>query len=219
MKLPIGKIICGDCEPIIKDWQDNRLLILTDPPYGINYFKIQGTRPKEKKRKKFVGDKKNELDLTFLFNRPELRIIFGAENYWRLIPSHGKWLCWDKRVKPIADNVLGSPIELAWISRESGYYKQYRVMHGGVINDDDPCKPRFHPTQKPINLMKSILKDFAKKDSIILDPFVGSGTTCIAAERLGLKWIGIDIDEEYCKIARKRIVREKRNPPLLGRLK
>jgi len=213
--LPTGKIIHGDCREIMKNWRDNRLLILTDPPYQINYENIQGTRRNERKRERIIGDKKGELDLTFLFKRPELRIIFGAENNWRLIPCEGRWICWDKRSLKTGERMLGSGFELAWVSKDSGYYKLYRVMHVGFFNNDNPGRPRFHPTQKPVNLMKAILKDFAKKDSIILDPFVGSGTTCIAAERLGLKWIGIEIDKEYCKIARERIIIEKRNPPLI----
>ena len=212
MKLPVGKIICGDCRRILKKIPPVDL-ILTDPPYGINYAKVQGTRPHEKKRKKMVGDKK-ATDFTFLFNRPELKIIFGAENFWKQIPTKGRWLCWDKRVNPLADKVLGSSFELAWISKETGYYKIYRVMHGGVVNDDSPNQPRFHLTQKPIRLMAAIIRDFSNPNDIIFDPFVGSGTTCIAAEREGRRWIGIDIDEEYCKIARKRIKIFKKNPGL-----
>jgi len=154
------------------------------------------------------------MDLSFLIRRPELKIIFGMQDFWRQIPFYGRWLCWDKRVKKIADYAIGGPFELAWISKDTGYYKIYRVMHGGPINNDNPNKPRFHPTQKPIRLMAAIIRDFSKESDIILDPFVGSGSTCIAAEREGRKWIGIEIDKEYCQIARRRIKTEKRNPSL-----
>jgi len=208
-KLPINQIICGDCREIIKDWPDGCIdLILTDPPYGIDYAKIQGTRPNEKKRKVFEGDK-IPIDMTFLFNRPEPKIIFGANNFWKQIPTRGRWLCWDKRTKISADKTLGSPFELAWINREHGYNRIYRVMHGGVINNDQYYgeRKRWHPTQKPINLMRLILEDFSKPNDIILDPFCGSGTTCIAAALIGRRYIGIDIDEQYCEISRKRIKR------------
>lgn len=210
MKLPIGKIIHGDCRKILPKISPIDL-ILTDPPFGIDYTKIQGTRQKEKKRKVIVGDKK-AMNFSFLFNRPELKIIFGAENFWNQIPNKGRWLCWDKRVT-VGPEMIGSAFELAWISKKMGYYKMYKIQHGGVVNADSirgNNQPRYHPTQKPIKLMAAIIRDFSKPGDIILDPFVGSGTTCIAAEREGRRWIGIEIDEEYCKIARRRIEIERR---------
>ena len=216
MKLPTGKIIHGDCRKILKRIPPGSVdLILTDPPYGIDYTKIQGTRQGEKRKREMKGDKK-AMNFIFLFNRPELKIIFGAENFHNQIPFQGRWLCWDKRVNPLADRAIGSDFELAWISKKTGYYKKYRIMHGGIINDDNPCKPRYHPTQKPIRLMAAIIRNFSKPRDIILDPFVGSGTVCIAAEREGRRWIGIELEEKYCKIARKRIETEKRKPkPLI----
>ena len=65
---------------------------------------------------------------------------------------------------------------------------------------------RYHPTQKPVELMRWILKKFTGIDDIILDPFLGSGTTAIACEQLNRKWIGIEISKEYCEIARRRIL-------------
>lgn len=62
-----------------------------------------------------------------------------------------------------------------------------------------------HPTQKPLEIMEKIILASANKDSVILDPFVGSGTTCVAATKLGIKSIGIDIEDDYLKIATKRI--------------
>jgi len=214
MSIPIGKIIWGDCRKVLKKIPPVDL-ILTDPPYGINYAKIQGTRQGEKKQKIFEGDEK-QMDFQFLFDRPETKIIFGAENFWLQIPNKGRWLCWDKRVNPNADKAIGSDFEIAWVSKESGYYKIYRVMHAGAVNNDNPCKPRYHPTQKPIRLMAAIIRDFTKPGDIILDPFVGSGTTCIAAEREGRRWIGIEIDKNYCELARKRIEIERVEPkPLI----
>jgi len=62
-----------------------------------------------------------------------------------------------------------------------------------------------HPTQKPEYLMRVLLKYLSNENDIILDPFVGSGTTCVVAKKLGRKWIGIDINEAYCEMARKRL--------------
>jgi len=62
-----------------------------------------------------------------------------------------------------------------------------------------------HPTVKPIKLMIYLIKLVTPKDGIVLDPFIGSGTTAVAAKQLNRKFIGIERDEEYCKIARKRL--------------
>lgn len=64
---------------------------------------------------------------------------------------------------------------------------------------------RVHPTQKPEDLMLDIVADFSDPGETILDPFMGSGTTLVAAKRLGRKAIGIELEEKYCEIAAKRL--------------
>jgi DNA modification methylase len=64
-----------------------------------------------------------------------------------------------------------------------------------------------HPTEKPIDLIVKILK--VKQSNVVLDCFLGSGTTAIACERLKRNWIGIEISPEYCKIAERRIEKER----------
>ena len=68
-------------------------------------------------------------------------------------------------------------------------------------------KPRYddHPNEKPVELVAKFLSLHAKPGQIVLDPFCGSGTTLLAAERLGLKWIGIELDPKYCAVAEERI--------------
>lgn len=67
---------------------------------------------------------------------------------------------------------------------------------------------RYHPTQKPLKLIKQLLADFVRPGEIVLDPYMGSGTTLRAAKDLGMRAIGIDISEEYCEIAVKRLRQE-----------
>lgn len=210
MKLPVNKIICGNCRDIMKGWKlPKDTVIITDPPYGIDYKKIQGSRPNEAEYEAIQGDE-TEMDLSFLLDKNELKIIFGLQNSWRQIPSKGTWLCWDKRYNPKHDKfdkLLGSAFELIWSSSDSGYYRIYRVAHGGWFNADsiNYRGKRFHPTQKPVKLLLAIINDFTKQNSLILDPFCGSGTTCIAAKMLGRDYIGIDISEKYCEITRERL--------------
>jgi site-specific DNA-methyltransferase (adenine-specific) len=65
-----------------------------------------------------------------------------------------------------------------------------------------------HPTQKPEALIKRIISASSNKGNIILDPFVGSGTTCAVADFLDRKWIGVDINPEYIKMSKERIAKK-----------
>ncbi len=67
---------------------------------------------------------------------------------------------------------------------------------------------RYHPTQNPLGLIKNIIQDYSKEGDTILDPFLGSGTTARACKDLGRKCIGIEISQEYCDIAVKRLGQE-----------
>ena len=71
-----------------------------------------------------------------------------------------------------------------------------------------------HPTQKPIGLIEHLVKGWSNEGDLVLDPFLGSGTTAVVCERLNRRWIGIEINEEYCELAKNRVLdvlREKRN--------
>jgi site-specific DNA-methyltransferase (adenine-specific) len=65
-----------------------------------------------------------------------------------------------------------------------------------------------HPTQKPIKLIEKLIDVHTDIEGTVLDPFLGSGTTAVACEKLGRRWIGIEISEKYCEIAKQRIKSE-----------
>ena len=77
-----------------------------------------------------------------------------------------------------------------------------------------PKKKYNHPTTKPLGLIKDLIYFYSNKNDLVLDPFLGSGTTAVACERLNRRWIGIEISEEYCKIAKERILKESSKLPL-----
>jgi len=120
----------------------------------------------------------------------ECGIIWGG-NYFTLPPSRC-WLSWEKssRMATLAD------FELAWTSfdRPSKAY----------VEDRNPDGKRVHPTQKPLSLMRWCLA-FAPDAKTILDPFMGSGTTLLAAKLEGRSAVGIEINEAYCESAAKRL--------------
>jgi len=192
----------ADCKNITSTLEFDT--IITDPPYGINY---SASQPNAQKFEKIKND--DEIfDPNFLLSLKKEMVIWGANNFSWLLPKGG-WLVWDKRVTEKADKMMGSPFELAWCS-DPAKYKIARIQHGGVKNDDYKTGQgkkgdlRKHPTQKPIRLMEFSINQF-KKSSIIFDPYMGSGTTGIAAMNLNKKFIGIEINKEYFYLACERI--------------
>jgi site-specific DNA-methyltransferase (adenine-specific) len=177
-------------------------LLLTDPPYGVDW---DGCNASTQDWKQIAGD--NDIELArwlcgMLWHVNE-SVIFGANCFPQLLPHRGIWICWDKRITEAADKMIGSAFELAWCSRVSGFDRMVRKLHGGVVNADGG--KRVHPTQKPSGLFKQIIGDMFPKAETIVDPFMGSGSVLLAAKLEGRKAIGIEVEEQYCEAAAKRL--------------
>ena len=191
----------GDCRDILPTLPRVDAVV-TDPPYGIEYQSTLRNLGAQEFNP-IAGDD-GTLDLRPILNFAEIVLAFGANCFPQQLPHRGRWLCWDKRtIDGAADRMLGSPFELAWSSKTSGYDKIVRVLHGGVVNADGGV--RQHPTQKPIAVMRQAIQWAAKDAQTILDPFMGSGTTGVAAVQMGRKFIGIEREPKYFDIACKRI--------------
>jgi len=203
----------GDCREILPTLNQVDLVI-TDPPYGIDFVKSNKHLKDYHGNDRVWANIKNDSDvpdLSLVFVAGIHVVVFGANYFPSILPHRGRWIVWDKRVTERADNLLGSPFEIAWTNRTSGYDWIFRIQHGGVINADSYGKnnlPRFHPTQKPVRLFKAIIQKFKDNPQTILDPFMGSGTTLRAAKDLNKKAIGIEIEEKYCEIAALRMSQE-----------
>jgi DNA modification methylase len=197
-------IYCGDCREILPHLPKVDL-VLTDPPYGINH-----RRGKCSNRGKgvsngclpIVGDDipfNPEPFIPWPASTPEA-ILWGANWYADKLPA-GRWLIWDKQEHGGSGDF--SEAEIAWCSKP-GAIKVFRHMWLGVQRASEIGESRLHPTQKPVELMRWCL-GFAPDAQTILDPFMGSGTTLRAAKDLRRRAIGIEINEDYCKIAVERL--------------
>lgn len=207
-----GKLYHGACEDIMPELGSVDL-ILADPSYGIGYKPQKHNSKRSMGNRNFcatdqlIGDTgKLDFDAKPIYsqfkNVPQ--IWWGANNYADSLPRSRGWLVWYKAVGMEATDF--SHAELAWTSLDMPI-RGINYLWMGMCRAGEHNKRRVHPTQKPIEIMMWCLSFFPKAN-VILDPFIGSGTTAIACERLGKKWIGIEIEEKYCEIASQRITRE-----------
>lgn len=211
----LNKIINGDCLEIIKKMPDKCVdLVVTDPPYGINAGGLldknyKTTKTMLAKRKNYgVSDWDSRTPPIEYFDEmrrvSKKQVIFGGQYFTDKLPQTGKWLVWDKKVEEKYQNDFAD-CELAWTSEE-GAPKIFRFLWHGMIQQDMKNKERRqHPTQKPVPVMEWIIKLFSEPGQTILDPFAGSGSTLVAAQKLQRPFIGIEINLEYCKIAEQRL--------------
>ena len=210
----INKVHCADCLGFMKTLPDNSVdLVLTDPPYGIDIGKMSFTNSiigGVAKRNNYKGisdwDKftpsKEYFDEMIRISKKQ--VIFGGNYFADKLPPSGQWVVWDKRVEDKYSNDFAD-CELAWTS-ENKPSRIIRFLWSGMMQGDMKNKEvRFHPTQKPLFVIKKIIDMFSEENDTILDPFLGSGTTAIACKNLHRNFIGIEISEKYCKIARDRL--------------
>ena len=177
--------------------------VVTDPPYGINIGARasvgSGTKAIPARRFALAGWDKQPIApelMDMVREAAPWQIIFGG-NYYAMPPS-SCWLVWDKlNTGDFAD------CELAWTNLKKAVRRiQYR-WNGFVRQNNEPRGD--HPTQKPIGVMKWCIGHLPVEARTILDPFMGSGTTGVAAVMMGRKFIGIERDKAFFDIACRRI--------------
>lgn len=206
-------IFHGDCREILPALGMFDLL-LTDPPYGIQQDSDRAaSRSKpfgSAGAKKIAGTKDyGEWDwdvappeaevFAMLARHAKHRIIFGG-NYFPLPPSRC-WLVWDKD----NGNSHYADCELAWTNLDKAVRK-FRWRWNGMLQEDMSRKEnRVHPTQKPLSLMKWAITQAPDDVASIVDPYMGSGTTLVAAKALGIPCTGIELEERYCEMAARRL--------------
>jgi len=209
MTLPINQIICGDCIDIMKEFPDNSVdLVVTDPPYGIGICNslVFGGAGICKNNNYKIRNWDNKPLQSYQFNEiariSRNQILFGANYYSNILPQSNLWIVWDKQTGK--NNFADA--ELIYTSFD-GAIRIFRYVWRGLFQEKmgKHKEERVHPTQKPLPLMKWIINKFSDPDDIILDPFCGSGTTCVAAKMLGRRYIGIDFVQDYCDIAQQRL--------------
>ena len=194
-----ARLILGDCRDILPTLGKVDAVV-TDPPYGIG---MDGGKVGKAEYEKLDWDSE-AADVRFILEREWPAIIWGG-NYFAL-PASPKWLVWDKRNDP----TTFADCELAWTNLP-GAVRQFRWLWSGPYQQQR--EQRWHPTQKPLELMKWCM-GFVSDAQVIFDPYLGSGTTGVAAVQMGRDFIGIEREEKYFDIACRRIEQAQRQGDL-----
>lgn len=199
----------GDCREILPTL--GRVdAVVTDPPYGIGEndkkvaARIQLAKPKDYGSFEWDNEPPSRETIDQIIAASTWQIIFGG-NFFHLPPSPC-WLVWDKQNSgDFAD------CELAWTNFPKAVRRIYWRWNGMIRRGDDV---REHPTQKPLGVMSWCIEQLPPTVDTILDPFMGSGTTGVAAVKAGKKFIGVERESKYFEIACRRISEARKQPDM-----
>ena len=217
------KLLCGDstdAKHYEKLFNENKAdLLMTDPPYNVDY------EGKTKEKLTIKNDLKNDDDflqfLTDAFNNCAINLKLGCSFYI----FHSDWYGLEFR-QSIKNSDLELKQNLIWeknsmvMGRQDYQWQHEPCLYGWkkgsshswysdrkqttIIKYNRPTQSKLHPTMKPVGLVEYLIKNSSKQEDIVLDPFLGSGTTLIACEKLDRICYGLELDPKYCDVIIKR---------------
>jgi hypothetical protein len=198
-------IYLGRWEEVLPTLAVRPSLLLTDPPYGIahdtDYTRFTGGVAASFSSHAAIAGDATPFDPTPLLTLAPRVILWGANCYSDRLPQ-GSWLVWDKRAPGGAKNVM-SDAEVAWFNQGHGVYCFSHTWDG--FNRASERGTAYHPTQKPVALMRWVLSRWSQPGDLVLDTYAGSGPIAKAAMELGRQYVGIELEERYCEIAARRL--------------
>lgn len=200
--MPISEVFNKDCMEGMQEYPDKFFeLAIVDPPYGIDIQNSGRKKEQAKLRGEIIYDDSlppNEDYFKELFRVSKNQIIWGGNHFpW---PISRGWAVWDK--KPMIPNY--SDCELAWTSFDSVIKRKIIPWVGKFRTGIEKGYIRIHPSQKPLELYRWLLSNYAKEGDKILDTHLGSGSSRIAAYDMGFDFTGFEIDKDYFEAAEKR---------------
>jgi len=209
-------VICGDCrEP--ETWRrllvaaevEKPDLLLTDPPYGIKrdegfegFEGFGGFGPPIARRQysdSWDDARPAKSTFDYIVQMAERAIIFGGNFFADILPCSTHWIVWDK----LQTMPTFGDCELLWTNLERKSVRKIAFEYNGLIGKE---AERYHPTQKPLGLLAQIVTEYSKSGDCIVDPFLGSGTTIMAANQNGRRGLGIEALEKYVSVCLQRFL-------------
>ncbi len=211
----------GDCREIVP-YLESVEAVVSDPPYGIKWqhggsrgrwnkgvgkSKITGKVQPESQTAKILGDEIPFDPAHLLVVAPKC-LLWGAIHYADKLPISRHWIVWDKHLANIGNDF--AECDFAWTNVKGNAVSHRQLWNGCLVEGEERTnrngKTRVHPTQKPIRLMVFCIERMKlSENATVLDPYMGSGTTGIAALRTGHRFIGIELDPSHFETAVQRI--------------
>lgn len=221
----------GDCREVLASVVTTADVVLTDPPYDEQAHAGARTLSKEARAAASTGQRRIVASAAIDIAFAALHDVQYTANLWRWAARWCAVFCslemlgayrevageawvrggfWRRPdgAPQITGDRPGQPGEAIAILHRPGKKRWNRGGHHAFWECGVERENRHHPTQKPERLMEMLVSDFTDQREIVLDPFMGSGTTLAAAKRLGRYAIGIELEEKYCEIAALRLSQE-----------
>ena len=208
------KLLQGDCLELMKDIPNKSVdLILTDIPYGVVNRDSNGLRNLDKgKADVFDLPMDKLLEELYRVSNGQIIIFCGKEQFSEIYSFFAKKkgtvrpIIWNKtNPSPLnGQYVYLSGVELAVWFKPKGRKVFNAFCKNTVFNFSNGSK-KYHPTGKNLDLFTELIEDNSNENELILDPFMGGGTTGIACLNTNRNFIGIELDDKYFEIAKKRI--------------
>lgn len=216
------KLLKGDCIELMKDIPDNSIdMVLTDPPYGIDY-QSNRIKNKFKRKEKILNDKKPFVDFIpliknkikkdgsiMIFTRWDVQqkfIDILNENDMKV----KNILIWDKIIHGMGDlkRSYGNRYESIIFSNKKEFRFKCKRPQDIITERKVVPKDLIHPNEKPVKLLMKIISQCTNENDIIFDPFMGSCSTGVACVKLKRNFIGCELDNKYFELSSKRIQKE-----------
>jgi DNA modification methylase len=198
------RLLCGDStdsDAIAKLMNGQKAdMVFTDPPYGIGLDKDKQRLGKSQEYGAVLNDHDNTtaIDAFNLVSSLNIDNLFfwGANHYSNALPPSSCWIVWDKQG---GKHVTYADVELCYSNLNSPA-RMFTHIWDGFRRDSEKGEKRVHPTQKPVKLICEIWEYFKIEYKIVLDLFLGSGSTMVAAHQLKRKCYGMELDPKYCQV-------------------
>jgi DNA modification methylase len=225
----VNSVIHGDCLDVLRTLPDNSIdSVVTDPPYGIDYQSCRRIDP-TKRHPKIANDKRpfiwwlydayrvtKEGGALVCFCRWDVAEIFkiAIEVAGFTVKSQ---VVWDREVHGMGDlkSSFAPCHDIIWFATKGKFVFPSKRPKSVIRITRVSPESLVHPNEKPVELMIELVKSVTPPGGIVLDPFAGSGSTLVAAQREGFSFIGIECDPKYVEIARRRLAERQTLIPAL----
>jgi DNA modification methylase len=205
------RLLCGDStdsDQVAKLMNGQKAdMVFTDPPYGISH---SGKGIKGNANENDFGEILNDNDVSIAIDNfnlisslyPNATLIYWGANYYpQCFPNGFGWLFWDKD----REGNTFSGGEIAFVNK-GVRFDVFKHRWHGMIKASEMGEKRVHPTQKPIELVKFCFENY-NAGNLILDCFLGSGSTMVASHQLKRKCYGMELDPKYCQVIIDRMLK------------